>query len=935
MISFNDFSSIILKNLINRSKESFLLNSSNKNMFSLWINSTKHFETFHELSKKSRIIIYNTFTDYYKNEEVSEKLVIDAFYEINSELYPNLEGYFNKLLLNSITLFDELISKLHEKRNLIQSHFDISNFEISSFKFGLGDPHCNGRTVALISFESGQKLVYKPRSLNSDLLFSKVLDLFNLNVKHHVEHPKVLSFSDFGLVEFIEYLPLEQKEDARKYYYRIGIYVFILYCMEAVDFHYENVIASGEHPVLIDLEALMLPLYPIHGLESNQNNNTSVLENGLLPNQISLGDESFDISGLTDPSMYSSPFETEHIVEINGKPDISRSFDKLQSSNNIPFIGKTKIPISIEYLVDVQAGFQDAYECALENLLELKELFNSFADVKVRVLFRPTYTYSHILSYFSHPEFLASGNQNLDRYINNALSKVSTDLKLVNTIIPFEYNQLKNLDVPYFYTYANSRDLLTCNEMKVESGFFWETGVDRVFNKLDSLCKEDMIQQKWIIESSIKLNQKSSVKSFVKEIRPISFEKFDNLSRSKKKDIVLDFVKNVREEIITKTGVQSGLKRWSVINAKSLDSNIYSIDISSYDFASGMPGEILFLCQYGYVYNCRESKKMAKTIYQNLFEFVFINHSNIKPLGLVAGIGSLIHLNNLLFQITKHDLYLNNTKKLISTFNNFETLYQLDNSKSLVKGSAGLIIALMQYYRWSEDKKSLEISVKIGEYLSDSVEIIEDRAMGFKIFSDQPLTGLSHGCSGFIIAYAQIYFATKNKKYLDIISGLLKYEDKYFSKMDENWEDLRDFVLKTSQQSQYSNSWAHGAPGIGISRMFLISNDIKLENVCNDLKTAVKKAKSRSFGLDSGVINGDLGVLDFLIEYSEKFNSNENFDFSLNVMVNLIERYKKDKLVLNQHGIKTLGYMSGITGMAHICLRLLDRDNCPSALTFS
>ena len=34
----------------------------------------------------------------------------------------------------------------------------------------------------------------------------------------------------------------------------------MLYALEATDFHSENLIAAGEHPVLVDLESLFHPL---------------------------------------------------------------------------------------------------------------------------------------------------------------------------------------------------------------------------------------------------------------------------------------------------------------------------------------------------------------------------------------------------------------------------------------------------------------------------------------------------------------------------------------------------------------------------------------------------------------------------------------------------------------------------------------------------
>lgn len=46
------------------------------------------------------------------------------------------------------------------------------------------------------------------------------------------------------------------EKELEGYYTRLGKLLAVLYSIDAVDFHHENIIASGEHPVLIDLESI-------------------------------------------------------------------------------------------------------------------------------------------------------------------------------------------------------------------------------------------------------------------------------------------------------------------------------------------------------------------------------------------------------------------------------------------------------------------------------------------------------------------------------------------------------------------------------------------------------------------------------------------------------------------------------------------------------
>ena len=68
---------------------------------------------------------------------------------------------------------------------------------------------------------------------------------------------KVLDRSTHGWVEFVEHLPCRDRDEARRYYERAGMLLSLFYVLEGTDCHHQNIIASGEYPVLIDAETLM------------------------------------------------------------------------------------------------------------------------------------------------------------------------------------------------------------------------------------------------------------------------------------------------------------------------------------------------------------------------------------------------------------------------------------------------------------------------------------------------------------------------------------------------------------------------------------------------------------------------------------------------------------------------------------------------------
>ena len=125
---------------------------------------------------------------------------------------------------------------------------------------GAGDSHRNGRSVVIAQFSSGFRMVYKPRSMSLDVHFQELLHWMN----ERGNHPpfrllKILDRETYGWVEYVDAQTCSSESDMQRFYTRQGGYLAILYALEAVDFHHENLVAAGEHPILLDLEALFHP----------------------------------------------------------------------------------------------------------------------------------------------------------------------------------------------------------------------------------------------------------------------------------------------------------------------------------------------------------------------------------------------------------------------------------------------------------------------------------------------------------------------------------------------------------------------------------------------------------------------------------------------------------------------------------------------------
>lgn len=203
--------------------------------------------------------------------------------------------------------------------------------KINAIKLNKGDVHCGGKTVAFLYFEKGL-LVYKPRNMNIDRGFQMLLQWFNHKIgKDEFRLMNIHSIQSAGWAEFIKNRDCDNAMQVKKFYERSGAYLSILYALNAVDFHYENIIACGEHPVLVDLESI-LHITKDNDMEAIKEGalgqaihylNTSVSQIGMLPHKIEIGKgedvKSLEVGGLSNVDNQKTPSEKYFCIYRNAK----------------------------------------------------------------------------------------------------------------------------------------------------------------------------------------------------------------------------------------------------------------------------------------------------------------------------------------------------------------------------------------------------------------------------------------------------------------------------------------------------------------------------------------------------------------------------------------------------------------------------------------
>src|SRR5437588_9591700 len=373
---------------------------------------------------------------------------------------------------------------------------------------GAGDTHRGGHSVTILTWSSGFRLVYKPRAMTLDVHFQELLTW--LNTRGQQPAFRTLTIIDkqtYGWSEFVPTCDCTSREEVERFYQRQGGYLALLYVLEATDFHAENLIASGEHPILVDLEALFQPLLSEYATSlptspADETIGHSVLRIGLLPRRIWSSDqaEGVDVTGLGGYAGQLTPTPVPIWKETGTdqmrimRERVAMTFGKNQPKLNGQDINR------LEYSDSIVKGFAATYRLLMQlRHTLLTEIVPRFTHDEVRCVLRPSLAYALLLAESFHPNVLRDALDR-DRLFDRRWVGVEQQPHL-SRIIAAERADLLAGDIPLFTTRPDSRALLTSRGESI-TDFFEESGLDAVSKRIQQLEEQDLEKQIWIIRAS-------------------------------------------------------------------------------------------------------------------------------------------------------------------------------------------------------------------------------------------------------------------------------------------------------------------------------------------------------------------------------------------------------------------------------------------------
>ena len=328
----------------------------------------------------------------------------------------------------------------------------------------MGDSHAGGRRVQRLTFETGAQAIYKPRPLVLECGFRDVVAWANTaGLTPDLAAAPAIDRGDHGWMYYVQAGACADAGGVERYFRRQGGNLALAYVLGAVDLHYENVIAAGERPVIVDLETLFHTPLAARGPARAGHAAAlilagSVIQTLLLP-VYHEGDADPDgESQGGDPSAlgYVPGAESAFVAETWVGQDtddmrLGRARVEVPAAACLPELDGRVVPAA-EHVDAILGGFSDAYDffqVRKDTLLLRRWPMTAFHGGKARRVLRATASYAQLLERSWHPS-LGGDITTLESTLDAELRAMRGDDEVTDTERATEVADLVAGDIPYF-----------------------------------------------------------------------------------------------------------------------------------------------------------------------------------------------------------------------------------------------------------------------------------------------------------------------------------------------------------------------------------------------------------------------------------------------------------------------------------------------------
>ena len=810
------------------------------------------------------------------------------------------------------------------RRDILRSNTDSP---VASIAGEFSDPHNGGRSVRVLSFEDGARIVYKPKDLRLDIAWHDLVERLNKDAPPiDLKAVRAIASAGYGWTEFIDHAGTD-RAGCQRFFRRAGAWLALFHCFVANDMHQENMIAAGEHPVPIDLETILQstidesetaePEAQAFDLATEKLAN-SVMMVGLLPAYGRSPDNNvFAIGGMTADWNAKIKIKWDNINTDEMRP--TRSKEVTNINPNLPFVDGHYVKLA-EYTDDLVSGFRDYTAFLLRHIRssEPESLYKDFAGLPVRKVIRATRFYSMLLQRLKNTRAMDDGilwSAQADFMARLAEWDKEDDFWPLQRA---ERSALLALNVPHFVSPSDA------NEIHDATGFYVRVaarpGLNRARERIQAFDEKEIDWQIEVIrESTRSLTKPPDVAAAgkAKLLEPTDAE-----LKLAKKTFAAEADRIAQE--LSRCAIRRGPgAAWIGLDWLG-DAEVFQLVCLGPDLYNGVSGIALFLAAHAAVTGRKPSAELAIAgvahLRKNLKSRGAARMARSLGVGGATGLGSIVYALTVMSKMLRDDSLLADAHVAAALFS--DGLIAADKQLDVIGGSAGGILGLLRLYRDSHSADVLNRAIKCGEHLIAQSRLGPEggRSWVGQGMGKRALNGMSHGAAGFAYALDSLAAATGREDFAAAAAECIAFEDSTFDAGRNNWPDLRG-----EGEPSWPCQWCHGAPGIGLARIAMTRKKGRGQ-LKDDVARAVEGAAKGWPGSVDTLCCGTLGNVEFICEAATSLGRKDLGELAARRLLSVIENAASagDYRWNSGQGKFNLGLFRGLAGVGYTALRQVD-----------
>ncbi|RAJ69877.1 type 2 lantibiotic biosynthesis protein LanM [Streptomyces sp. Amel2xB2] len=785
-----------------------------------------------------------------------------SFEDVAGLSFPVLQDVVRVLIANSREAAEELCARLTADREAIAERFGIATSDtIVSCGFSEGDAHHHGRSVSVLTYASGKKLVYKPRDVSCEAAYETVASELNAAMGTSLAAASVLQREGYGYVEFIE---AEDVSDmSAEFMDASGELAAVFYLLNARDMHFENILPTRRGPVPIDLETILHPARVHTGPTPEAPGNAyetigqSIYGVGILPLvMVGKGEDAghVDLGFLGDQGRGSSPFKS--IFFENPYTDrvslVIRSQQTQERSTVVSAVSEEEIHALGTRMA---AGFSRVFRAAMADHGSWERLLRRAASgVRVRYVHNPTALYAQTLRMTSS----AGALDDFEPYLA-LLKRIAIASKTsAHAIVASEVRQLAERDIPYFTVDAAETALRDGDGAPVGAEFD-ETPLDRALAKTAGMSEAGLREQLRLVYSAFSsrfpdnhLTSSGSSAGGGEQSRPAKYA--SDRSRDELIALAADLADNLVDTALPDKFAHLP-RTWIGPLASASANRPWPPGVLGYDLYTGRVGPALALAAAGRALDDRRYRDLAGQVFSTMAEILSGRRYETRSIQQ-AGYGGYTGMAGILFALSAAGRLLEADEWVEAAQNSVPLV--LDQVRGIASAElpvdvVGGIAGIMGCVREIGGKHAEESTAALTSMLTGALA-----AGGHDSVLAQ--SGFGHGVSGLVHALSTVLPRVpedQREAVTSTLAGLVSRLQSFYDTAEGNW------YSNVATPWSFSTGWCHGATGIALALSEYASvSDDQVAPAMRDV--AVGNLIRHGFGRNMTWCHGDLGNHDVL-----------------------------------------------------------------------